>query len=140
MIYKKGGEEEFVVLLCAQSCSNLCGPMSCSLLDVSVHGIFQARILEWVTISQCRGSFQPRDPTHSALSCFLHWQGIPFSRKKTEMVKGTARQGPDSLLIWGQSLFSTLLWLLIKWTFYIMWKLIFSGPLLSCGICFPAHE
>ena len=36
----------------------------------SVHGIFQARILEWVAISSCRRSFQPRDRTHiSCVSC-----------------------------------------------------------------------
>jgi len=33
----------------------------------SVHGIFQARILEWVSIPFSRGSFQPRDPT--SVSC-----------------------------------------------------------------------
>ena len=32
----------------AQSCLSLCGPMDCSLPRSSVHGIFQARILEWV--------------------------------------------------------------------------------------------
>ena len=34
-----------------QSCPTLCNPMDCSLPDASVHGIFQARILEWVAIS-----------------------------------------------------------------------------------------
>ena len=33
----------------------------------SVHGIFQARILEWVAISSCKGSSQPRDQTR--VSC-----------------------------------------------------------------------
>ena len=38
----------------------------------SVHGIFQARILEWVAISYSRGSSQPRDQTHiSCISLFL---------------------------------------------------------------------
>ena len=35
----------------AQSCPTLCNPMDCSLPGSSVHGIFQARILEWVAIS-----------------------------------------------------------------------------------------
>ena len=35
--------------------------MDCSLPGSSVHGIFQARILEWVAISFFRGSSQPRD-------------------------------------------------------------------------------
>ena len=32
----------------AQSCATLSNPMDCSLPDSSVHGIFQARVLEWV--------------------------------------------------------------------------------------------
>ena len=39
-----------------QSCPTLCNPMDCSLPGSSVHGIFQARILEWVAISFSRGS------------------------------------------------------------------------------------
>ena len=35
----------------AQSCPTLCDPVDCSLPGFSVHGILQARILEWVTIS-----------------------------------------------------------------------------------------
>ena len=41
----------------------LCNPMDCILPGSSVHGIFQARILEWVSMSVSRGSFQPRDWT-----------------------------------------------------------------------------
>ena len=39
-----------------QSCPTLCSPMDCSLPGSSVHGIFQARVLEWVAISFSRGS------------------------------------------------------------------------------------
>ena len=35
----------------AQLCSTLCDPMDCSPLGSSVHGIFQARVLEWVALS-----------------------------------------------------------------------------------------
>ena len=45
----------------AQSCLTLCNPMDCSL--PGVHGILQARILEWVAISFSMGSSQPRDWT-----------------------------------------------------------------------------
>ena len=44
----------------AESCLTLCNPMDCSPPGSSVHGTFQARILEWVAISLSRGSFQPR--------------------------------------------------------------------------------
>ena len=49
------------VCVCAQSCLTLCNPMDCSPPGSSVHGIFQARILEWVAISSSRGSSQPRN-------------------------------------------------------------------------------
>ena len=49
----------------AQSCPTLCDPMDCSLPGSSVHGILQARILEWGAISFSRGSSQPRDRTWS---------------------------------------------------------------------------
>ena len=41
---------------CVHLCPTLCDPIDCSPLDSSVHGIFQARILEWVTISSSKGS------------------------------------------------------------------------------------
>ena len=47
----------------AQSCPTLCNPMDCSLPGSSIHGIFQARVLEWGAISFSRGSSQPRDRT-----------------------------------------------------------------------------
>ena len=47
----------------AQSCPILCDPMDCSLPGFSVHGIFQARIMEWVAISFSRRSSCPRDWT-----------------------------------------------------------------------------
>ena len=45
----------------AQSCPTLCDPMDCSLSGSSVHGILQARILEWEAIPFSRGSLQARD-------------------------------------------------------------------------------
>ena len=50
-----------VARLVTQSCPTLCGPMDCSLPGSSVHGVLQARILEWVAISSSSGSFRPRD-------------------------------------------------------------------------------
>ena len=55
----------------AQSCLTLCNPM-----DYAVHGILQARILEWVAVLFSRGSFQPRDWTqvlHIAGGFFTSW-------------------------------------------------------------------
>ena len=59
-----------VKVLVTQLCPTLCDSMDCSLSGSSVHGIFQARILEWVAISSFRGSSRPRDQTHiSRVSC-----------------------------------------------------------------------
>ena len=48
--------------LVAKLCLTLCDSMDCSPPGSSVHGILQARILEWVAISFSRGSFLPRNP------------------------------------------------------------------------------
>ena len=44
-----------------KSCPTLCDPVDCNPPGSSIHGILQARILEWVAISFSRGSSQPRD-------------------------------------------------------------------------------
>ena len=45
--------------LVAKSCLTLCDPMDCSPPGSSIHGILQARVLEWVAISFSRGSSRP---------------------------------------------------------------------------------
>ena len=49
-----------------QSCPILCDPMDCSLWGSSIHGIFQARVLEWVAVPFSRGSSQLRDWTRGS--------------------------------------------------------------------------
>ena len=56
----------------AQSHPTLCDPMDCSPPGSSVHGILQARILEWVAISSSRGSSQPRDGTWVSCTAGRH--------------------------------------------------------------------
>ena len=46
-----------------QSCPTLSDPMDSNLPGSSIHGIFQARILEWVAIFFSRGFSQPRNRT-----------------------------------------------------------------------------
>ena len=55
----------------AQSCPTLRDPMDCNLPGSSVHGILQARVLEWVAISSSMGYSHPRDQTH--ISCTGRW-------------------------------------------------------------------
>ena len=52
----------------SQSCPTLCDPMDCNLLGSSVHGIFQARILEWVAIFFSRRSSLTQE-LNSGLKC-----------------------------------------------------------------------
>ena len=55
----------------AQLCLTLCDPIDCSPAGSSVHGILQARILEWVAISFSRGSSKLGDQTQ--VSCIAGW-------------------------------------------------------------------
>ena len=54
-----------------QSCPTLCDPMDCSLPGFFVHGILQARTLEWVAVVSSRGYSWFRERT---CVCLLHWQ------------------------------------------------------------------
>ena len=63
-------------VLVAQSYPTLCDPMDCSPPGSYVHGIFQARILEWVAISFSKGSSKTRDRTQvfcTAGRFFTNW-------------------------------------------------------------------
>ena len=74
-------------LLVAQSCPALCDQMDCSLLGSSVHGILQARLLEWVVVVQSLScgwlSVTPWTVAHQAplsmeFSRQDYWSGLPF--------------------------------------------------------------
>ena len=72
-------------VLVTQSCPTLCDPMGCSLPDSPVHGILQARILEWVAIPFSRVSSLVRDQNPN----FLHYrflQGKTFTYNSTLQV------------------------------------------------------
>ena len=76
--------------LVATSCPTLCNPMDCSPPGSSLHGISQARILEWVAVSFSRGFSWPRGQTQ--VSCtvgrlFMDWPtreaqcGLDYGKK-----------------------------------------------------------
>ena len=109
----------------AQSCLTLCNPMDCSLPGFSVHGILQARILEWVTISFSRGSSQHRGSNPG----LLHWRQTlsPLSHgpkneprfKPHSTTKELSDSGPltqtlwisvSSLVQWGTKMFGKVKW------------------------------
>ena len=81
----KGNEREnmrsrSVKVLVTQLCPTLCNPMDCSQPGSSDHGIFQARILEWVAMPTSRGSCRPRDQTWASClgSPALQADSLPF--------------------------------------------------------------
>ena len=77
-----GRSEVRVESLVAKSCLTLCNPMDCSLPGSSVHGILQARVLEWGAIPFFRGSSWPRDRTRVScigrriLYCWATWETL----------------------------------------------------------------
>ena len=56
--------------LVAKLCLTLCDPMGCSLPGSSIHGVSQARILEWVAIFLLHGIFSSQGSNLH----LLHWQ------------------------------------------------------------------
>ena len=68
--------KQCVCVLSHSVVSDSCDPTDCSLPGSSVHGILQARTLEWVAVSFCRGSSQPRNQTwvsYIAGRLFTNW-------------------------------------------------------------------
>ena len=84
----------------SQSCPTLCDPMDCGPPGSSVHGIFQAWILEQVAISFSRGSSQPRDRTQ--VSCiagrhFTVWATREVPREGKRRTKGGPKKSVRDL-------------------------------------------
>ena len=99
------------------SCLSLCDPVEDSPPGSSIHGILQARILEWVAMPFSRGSSRPRDRTHiSYIFCIgsATWEAPPctytprndsWESSPPTTPAGPLTQGPDSERL-------SLLWLL----------------------------
>ena len=69
----------------AQSCLTLCDPMDCSPPGSSVHGIFQAWILEWVAVSFSRGSSWLRNRIR--VSCIIGRRFTIWATRLRELLK-----------------------------------------------------
>ena len=83
-----------------QWCPILCGPTDCSPPGSSVHGIFQARILEWVAVPSSKRSSQPRDKTHiSYVSCIGRRVLLPLAPPGKLKLSGSVVS--ESLRPWG---------------------------------------
>ena len=108
---KHFAEEMFMWWFSPQGVSDSCDPMDCSLSGSSVHGILQARILEWVAISFSRGSSQPTNRTWVSFivgrflfhgkhwACFPRYKELSLGKQRLNprAVNKTAFQNPNFL-------------------------------------------
>ena len=80
--------------MCAQSCPTLCNPMDCSPPGSSVHGIFQARILEWVAMPP-PGDL-PDQGSNPHLLHLLHWKvgSLPLASPGKPRMNGGSHATP----------------------------------------------
>ena len=87
-----------------QLCMTLCDPVDYSPLRSSVHGMLQARILEWVAMPSSRESSRPRDWTHVSL-CLLHWptgslELVPPGKPTATILQLKKRESKSG--VWGE--------------------------------------
>ena len=118
-----------------QSCQTLCDPMDCSPPGSSVHGIFQARILEWVVISSSRG-ISSTEGLNSHLLSLLHLQvdSLPLHHigSPSTPIHSTCFTGESGIAMLGTSpLLKSFSWLLsslkdriesLPWVGYLLTK------------------
>ena len=97
-----------VVVNVTQSCPTLCKPMDYSLPGSSVHGIFQARILEWIATYYSRRPAQPREQTHVScigrqiLQHWATWEALYVQERVVKYQKEMNKQWP--MEHWGLNL------------------------------------
>ena len=107
-------------VLATPSCPVLCDLMDWSPPGSSVHGILQARILEWAAILFSRWSSWPRDPAW--VSCiagrfFYHWARVILYTLFKDYPTPTLKKKPTSLQ-W--PLRSSAFWCFIIWLHYLL--------------------
>ena len=99
----------FLSCVCAQLCPTVCNPMDCNLSGTSVHGISQARMLEWVAVFLLQGTFPTQGPNPSLL-CLLHYHWATREASYQMICDGVAisilkdcTKGiwTEDMLIWG---------------------------------------
>ena len=74
-----------------QSCATLCDPMDCSSPGSSVHGILQARVLQWVAMPSSRNLPNPGTEPVSPAAPALQVNSLPLSHQGSP--QNTGMQG-----------------------------------------------
>ena len=121
------GVNHMCVCVCVDVCPTPHNPVGCAPAPgFSVHGIFQARILEWVAFSYSRASSQPRDRTQVLL--LLHWQTKFFTMCTTlEALESIVATTREQSLLW----FCIFSFLCLKYLSLVHMIIQFSFKMLS---------
>ena len=101
----------FLVCMCAKSllsCLTLCDPMDYNPPGSSIHGILQARMLEWAALLSSKGSSGPRDRTRISTSPALAGRFLTTNATWEAHVSGTCGHNFDS------NFFLRLMWFFFK--------------------------
>ena len=120
---------EYCCCLVTKSCLTLCDPMDCSPPGFSVHGISQARILEWVAMPSSRASSQPRDQTQVSCPAGGVFATEPPGKPTVYYYSATTRNEFESVVMWWMNLepviqremserenqINEYMWILEKW-------------------------
>ena len=134
-------------MLVAQSCPTLCNPMACSPPGSSVHGIIQARILEWVAMPFSRGSSWPRIWTRISyisrqILYHLSHQGSPWHFKEYfKSLPFSTLPSPWLISLYLQYttvLQCVLLWLWCVVCVFVLFACSF-GPCVCVPVCLPHY-
>ena len=120
----------------AQSCPTLCDPMDCSLPGSSVHGIFQAIVLECIAISFSKGSSQPRDRTQVFCIVDRRFTLVSLIFLKRSLVFPILLSSSISLHWSLRKAFLSLL--AIIWNSAFIWLYLYFSPLLFTSLLFTA--
>ena len=118
-------------VLVSQSCLILCDPMDCSPPGSSVHGILQAKIVEWVAIPFSRVSSQPRNRTqvsNIAASLFYHL---------------SHQRSPKQICLYMYLSSTQSIWVVFFYAFQNKWQISFLNSSLNSQIassCNPSKQ
>ena len=98
-----------------QLCAALYDPMDCSPSGSSVHGILQARILEWVAMPFSRESSWPRDRTHVSHISSIGRSVWSTSTTLEAPIKALSISQLSTVTLWSSKHINGILWLLCCW-------------------------
>ena len=103
----------------AQSCPTLSDPMDCSLPGSSIHGIFQARVLEWIAISSSTMEYYSAIKKNTFDSVLMRWLKLEsiilseISQKEKHLPSGKKKKNTNTRI----DTYSTLMWHIDKYLY-----------------------